>query len=213
MNKIIHILRRLFHKQARAFTLIEISIVLIIVGLITAAVFKGKDLIEAARLQATVSEINRYRLAVQLYRDQFAAWPGNDALAQSHFGGHGVVNGDGTGVISEKEAEQFWLHLARAQLIASSQPPMAKIGGFFSVVAHPQEFIGNWLMLSASPLRVVSLLTPSQALQLKKKMGEDDPLSGDVIIVEGEGAREACLNDGTYNLKNSHPSCVVLIRL
>ena len=95
-------MKKIFSHRLRAFSLIEVSIVLIIIGLITTAVFKGQDLIESARAQVTLEELQRFKLAVLSYRDQYGQWPGNDTKAPLRFG-TSVTRGDGHGLIHGAE--------------------------------------------------------------------------------------------------------------
>ena len=57
------------------FTLVELSIVLVIIGLIIAAVLKGQELIVSARLKSTISDIDAIRSATNTPRDKFAPCP------------------------------------------------------------------------------------------------------------------------------------------
>jgi len=86
------------------FTLIEISIVLVIIGLIVGGVLVGQDLIRAAGVRAQISQIEKYQTAVNTFRGKYGALPGdlNDATArQSGFAqrGAGTGQGDGNGVL------------------------------------------------------------------------------------------------------------------
>ena len=58
------------HKSA-GFTLIELSIVLVIIGLIIGGVLVGRDLIAAAQVRAQISQIEKYQTAVNTFRGKY----------------------------------------------------------------------------------------------------------------------------------------------
>ena len=60
------------------FTLVEIAIVLVIVGLLLAGVLKGQELIENSRVKAAAGEMNGVSAAFNAYRDRFRTLPGDD---------------------------------------------------------------------------------------------------------------------------------------
>jgi prepilin-type N-terminal cleavage/methylation domain-containing protein len=60
-----------------AFTLIEMSIVLVIIGLIVGGVLVGQSLISAAAVRAQISQIERYQTAVNAFRDKYSGLPGD----------------------------------------------------------------------------------------------------------------------------------------
>ena len=86
------------------FTLIELSIVLVIIGLIVGGVLVGQDLIKAAEVRATISQIERYNTAVNTFRGKYDALPGDlNAATATRFGftprGSNPGQGDGNEVI------------------------------------------------------------------------------------------------------------------
>src|ERR1035441_6872478 len=88
------------------FTLIELSIVLVIIGLIVGGVLVGQDLIRAAEVRATISQIEKYNTAVNTFRGKFNALPGDMNLTTATTFGipavgtrGGTAQGDGNGVI------------------------------------------------------------------------------------------------------------------
>lgn len=66
------------------FTLIEISILLVIIGLIIGGILVGQDLIRAAEVRATVTQIEKYNAAANTFLGKYGALPGdlNDAVAR-----------------------------------------------------------------------------------------------------------------------------------
>ncbi len=195
------------------FTLIELSIVMIIIGIIMAGVFKGQDLIESARLQSTLSELNRLKMAALQYRDQYGAWPGNDSKALARFG-EGVTSGDGTGVIKATEASQVWIHLSKAGLLDSADVPTTKVGGFLSIQGKPRDDLsGTWIVLAGESATQKPALTPKQAMILKSKMDEPAPSKGKLRVVDGHGADGKCVKGDGYHMDTETQACVIMLRI
>jgi prepilin-type N-terminal cleavage/methylation domain-containing protein len=125
---------------AAGFTLIELSIVLVIIGLIVGGVLVGQELVRAAYVRAQVSQIEKYNTAVNTFRGKFGYLPGDinaTAAAQFGFAPRGPLpgEGDGNGVIEGVyqpggsnnganeligETVMFWVDLSAAQLIDGS---------------------------------------------------------------------------------------------
>ena len=120
------------------FTLIELSIVLVIIGLIVGGVLVGQDLIRAAGVRATISQIEKYQTAVNTFRGKYGYLPGDikdpDAsnfgfAARGQYAGQGDGNGILQGVnanaansfdqdnITAGESAVFWVDLSAAHLI------------------------------------------------------------------------------------------------
>lgn len=90
---------RNFSKQ-RGFTLVEIAIVLVIIGLLLGGVLKGQGLIDSAKVKNIIQQSNSLSAAVNAYQDKFHALPGDDAQAKLHVPG-AAANGNGDGQITE----------------------------------------------------------------------------------------------------------------
>ncbi len=87
-----------------AFTLIELSIVLVIIGLIVGGILTGRDLINAAGVRAQVAQIEKYQQAVNTFRGKYGALPGDiDNVSALRFGlaprGSNLGQGDANGII------------------------------------------------------------------------------------------------------------------
>lgn len=120
----------------RGFTLIEVSIVIVVIGLLVGAVIVGSDLITAAGLRATIKQVEKYNTAVYTFRNKYGGLPGDLFPSQaSAFGffalddGLEVPNSNGqidllTAANPNRafsgEAPVFWRHLSEAGLINGS---------------------------------------------------------------------------------------------
>jgi prepilin-type N-terminal cleavage/methylation domain-containing protein len=125
-----------------AFSLVELSIVLVILGLLTGGILAGQSLIRAAELRSVTTDYNKYMTAVRAFRDKYFALPGDMTNATAFWGtaggtgsdttcqttvgtGTATCNGDGdggtldtiSGTVYYYEEYRFWQHLANAGLI------------------------------------------------------------------------------------------------
>lgn len=123
----------------RAFSLVELSIVLVILGLLTGGILAGQSLIRAAELRSINTESSKYIAAVHTFRDKYFALPGDMANATKFWGAAHATpatckttasttaatcdgNGDGkvTYTTGSWEYARFWQHLANAGLLEGS---------------------------------------------------------------------------------------------
>jgi prepilin-type N-terminal cleavage/methylation domain-containing protein len=85
-------------KNKQGFTLIELSIVIVIIGLIVAGVTAGNSLVEQAKIRSTISEFDNIRMQINVFRAQYHALPGDFSAASSYWTSSqcpGTCNGNG----------------------------------------------------------------------------------------------------------------------
>src|SRR3954469_15654947 len=87
-----------FSLDQRGFTLIEMSIVLVIIGLIIGGILKGEELIESARQKNVISQIDALKAGTTTFVDRFKSLPGDYSGATANLN-TGVVAGDDNGYI------------------------------------------------------------------------------------------------------------------
>jgi len=110
------------------FTLIEIAIVLVIIGLLLGGVLKGQELITGARVRNFIQQQDGVKAAYFGFLDRFRALPGDYSAATTNISGVaataacGSGNGDGDGTIEVAGNENIlaWEHLAKAGFINGS---------------------------------------------------------------------------------------------
>src|SRR3972149_4339053 len=112
-------------RNQSGFTLIEIAIVLVIIGLLLGGVLKGQELINSARVKNLALDFKNIPVLIYGYQDKFKALPGDDATPASHVGGtpaaaanlgNGTINGTWDSVTNTDESVLFWQHVRMAGL-------------------------------------------------------------------------------------------------
>ena len=110
-------------KRTQGFTLVEIAIVLVIIGLLLGGILKGQEMITQAKIKNVIADMSGVSAAMYGYQDRYKALPGDDKLATRWTG---TTAGDGDGVVlgkwseAAKESTFFWDHLRRAGFISGS---------------------------------------------------------------------------------------------
>ena len=114
----------------KGFTLVEIAIVLVIIGLLLGGVLKGQELIASAKVKATIAEIDSFATAFAAYQDKYRAIPGDDRNAQNNTNNQNVINGNGDGSIGYGETGNVFQHLVSAGLL-KGESDGSEPGGYF----------------------------------------------------------------------------------
>ncbi len=108
------------------FTLIELSIVIVIIGLIVAGIVGGQSLVEQAKIRQQVVQLQTYDVAVSAFKLEYNAMPGDFNRSNAYWG---VSGGDGNGMMnryvaemysSAREGVKFFHHLSLANLLSES---------------------------------------------------------------------------------------------
>jgi prepilin-type N-terminal cleavage/methylation domain-containing protein len=96
------------NKKQSGFTLVEIAIVLVIIGLLLGGVLKGQEMVENARIKSVIGDINGVSAAYNTYFDRYKAIPGDEAGATlTARGWTGTAVGNGNGVLAITPAQTF----------------------------------------------------------------------------------------------------------
>jgi prepilin-type N-terminal cleavage/methylation domain-containing protein len=112
-------------QRQSGFTLIEIAIVLVIIGLLLGGILKGQELINSARVKNLASDFRNIPLFIYGYQDKFKALPGDDPRANTNVNGtlatvgtrgNGVIEGNWNSTAAGDESVLFWQHVRLAGL-------------------------------------------------------------------------------------------------
>ena len=105
----------------KAFSLIELSVVIIIIGLLTASVTAGIGVIKSAKTRALVSDLKEYETSYYGFFSTYSGYPGD--ISNAAYFWSTATNGDGDGSIeyetgeSTDEFANAWVHLALAGFV------------------------------------------------------------------------------------------------
>ena len=152
------------------FSLVELSIVLVILGLLVGGILAGQSLIRASELRTITGHIERYKTATMAFRDKYFALPGDMVNATSFWGDQatgtgacpdaaiangtpGTCNGDGNNQIAPgtREVLLVWQHLGNAGLVEGSY--LGELSGNLMVngITQPPSISnGSYLLQSSS---------------------------------------------------------------
>lgn len=156
--------RKSLHLNNKGFTMIELAIVLVIIGLLVAGVLKGRELISSAKIKNLVNQTKSVESAVVTYQDKYKALPGDDKAKtlRTNFNPLATTDGDALGTISSGESKYLPEHLAGAGLITGAYDGAThmthKLGGTVEAFTHDgvsgPTRKGNVIVLKALPYEI-----------------------------------------------------------
>jgi prepilin-type N-terminal cleavage/methylation domain-containing protein len=150
-------------KSRRGFTLVELAIVLVIIGLILGAILKGQELINNAKMKRLYNMKQEVLAGIYTYYDRFNAYPGDDPQAKKHLNYTNTKDGNGNGFIdgiitnctdNSKETCALWQHLRLANILSGTgvANPRNPYGGAVAVgYTNVQGKSANWIMFDNLP--------------------------------------------------------------
>jgi prepilin-type N-terminal cleavage/methylation domain-containing protein len=127
----------------KGFTLVEIAIVLVIIGLLLGGILKGQEMITQAKIKNVIADMTGVSAAMYGYQDRYRALPGDDRNASTRWTappalpapvantGNGTIEGTYNSVTPTDESRLFWDHLRRAGFIsgAGNEQPFNAVSG------------------------------------------------------------------------------------
>ena len=208
------------HKKEQGFTLVELAIVMIIIGLLIGGVLKGQQLIENAKVTSTISQIKGFQAALNSFRDTYGAMPGDMRNALSRLSGcssdgskaiNNCAAGDGNGLILEgvskfawdaevaadPETIQAFKHMALADLITGVQTNASgaatkKADGWGWGESHPAAALrGGYELFYSTDTKIDDAAPTSHMLRMSNAGISGDGGDESKVVIGAAGASPA----------------------
>lgn len=173
-------------RSEQGFTLVELAIVMVIIGLLIGGILKGQELITTAKVGATVSQLKSLDGAINTFQEKYAAYPGDmqrpntrlpgcttspcsvagdgNSLIQNGSGRSGASLGGGPANITDPtagEGHRIFTHLTAADLLTGIDP--SQTGQFAGTLPAIKAGGGMWIGYSDTAAAPgVTTLTPGR---------------------------------------------------
>jgi len=200
-------------KNKYGFTLVELSIVMVMIGLLVGGIMVGQDMVTSARIRGTITQIQEYNAAVLAFTGKFKKLPGDFSKASNYLGSS-ATSGDGDGCIDHstgictdpttytEDILQVWNHLYLASMInfeyvfadrytAGGGFPLTKLKKG-AIIAYTKDDINYWKTSNSFNPSTGALLgttfnplmTPAEAFGFDGKLDDENSLSGEVRAID-----------------------------
>ncbi|MBT4878200.1 MAG: prepilin-type N-terminal cleavage/methylation domain-containing protein [Alphaproteobacteria bacterium] len=219
----------------KGFSLVELSIVLIIIGLLIAGVSSGSKLIKQARINSLINELNELKNSFNIFEQIYDQLPGDINNAYDFFGsvdsctntsgGYNSCNGDGDYEIEwSYESYRSNQHLALAGLISGSydgQTETISSSAFSSTIYHPALQCSSMghsdlgtvcIQLGGDNIGNNAGLIPVDQYRVDYKLDDGLPLSGNIRFrAIQDVSTTTCGDSSGYILTSTSVGCNLLM--
>jgi prepilin-type N-terminal cleavage/methylation domain-containing protein len=199
-------------RNQSGFTLIEIAIVLVIIGLLLGGVMKGQELINSAKVKNLAADFKNTSLYIYGYQDKFRSLPGDDPQAASHVEGatvataitagdvgNGLINGKWDSTTPTHESYLFWQHVRLAGIATGitntadtvNYPQRNTLGGLVgitnSTAADNPIYTSSTVLLKGAYIICSGNIQGKFAKQLDIMMDDGNTSSGSMMTQANNG--------------------------
>ena len=199
-------------KQQQGFTLIEIAIVLVIIGLLLGGVLKGQELIQNARVRNVIAQQDGIKAAFFGFQDRYRGIPGDykkDLANQNIPGASTVCGGNGDSLINTTdESICAWYHLSKANFITgnysgtgtgadANNSPANPFGGVMQVI-YDDKYSDATTATSVHNIKTGINIPASILAEVDRKLDDGLPSSGSFrFSTFGNATAANCIVAGT----------------
>jgi prepilin-type N-terminal cleavage/methylation domain-containing protein len=189
------------------FTLVEIAIVLVIVGLLLGGILKGQELVQNAKVRNISDQQSAIKAAYYAFQDRYRALPGDYVAAGTNIPNVApATNGNGNAQITGDESVYAWHHLTNAGFIGCAEcTAQAAAGSAPSAANSPVNANGGVMTIifdnvysnAAAPvpninnLKSGSQISSNTLAEVDRKIDDGNPQTGAFrfsILVAGAAA-------------------------
>jgi prepilin-type N-terminal cleavage/methylation domain-containing protein len=137
-----------YNYHQNGFTLIELAVVMIIIGLIIGGVMLGHTMVKSANIRSVMAQVEQFKTASNTFKTKYNCMAGDCANATSLLSGTANGNGnyrfDGGGARhTDNEVLLFWQHLSYAQLIPGNYTTVAPGAVYVADINFPSSKLGG----------------------------------------------------------------------
>lgn len=223
---------KLYKRYIAAFSLTELSVVILIISLIIGAVSGGIRILKSSEIKRFVSDIRTFQVAIENFQSKYEEFPGDIGDASKYWGEE-TEDGNSNGYIEyseggENEALRAWQHIVLSGFLEGSYtgvstngnqadisintPISGRSGVGYMLSAEDFGDIGyqrnNLIIggfLSGKPLNS-GALTSKEALSMDKKYDDGSPSSGNILSENADNNSGCISSEGSakiYNVKDN----------
>jgi prepilin-type N-terminal cleavage/methylation domain-containing protein len=190
----------------KGFTLVEIAIVLVIIGLLLGGILKGQEMITQAKIKNLISDFSGVSVAYHGYVDRYRKIPGDDGDAFGRWGApvpnapaagafnDGAITGGYASTTADDESRLFWLHLRRAGFVSGvdqEQPFNAVAGKLGIQTGNAASPVGTALGGFTSIIICSANLPDKMAIAVDTQMDDGASAQGTVRAMLNTGPNPA----------------------
>jgi prepilin-type N-terminal cleavage/methylation domain-containing protein len=178
-------LRERIRNKEQGFTLIEMAIVLVVIGLILGMVYKGRQLIASAKVKNTNAAYNKVIAGMNTFYDRYGFYPGdgcivaepanpNDCKDNSGNPQDGLIGYDSDGGATDTtENAAFWYLLTDETNILSEADTKSAVGSEWNATGNATS---SWIYANGADLRIVC--------DLDRTADDGNSQTGDILAVD-----------------------------
>lgn len=206
--------------QQRGFSLLELAIALAVLAILAGGVLKGRELLNSARVQATLTDIANLETALSAFQARYSALPGDFSATSA--AGLGDEPGDGNGLIAGAESCAVFTHLQKSGFIQGSfvTGVVEESDDCSSQSNMENQFSGHYLLSNtiegvdsrenAMTLQLGEAVPVSQLAEIDRKLDDGNPLRGAVQVVAGDETF-CTIEEGLWDEEDGQPCAAVYV--